>query len=103
LIDTLLICPSGTLERRREAVGIWQWVREARKLGSAEVKKLKWILTAILILNFFATDLHGLSQIFTEGYLLFCFIVNLLNPSGVFPCSSVAKIRIAGILIKHLK
>jgi hypothetical protein len=35
---------------------------------------------AILILNFFATDLHGLSQIFTEGYLLFCFIVNLLKP-----------------------
>jgi hypothetical protein len=48
-----------------------------------------------------AKDLHGLSQIFTEGYLLFCFIVNLLNPSvliRVFPCSSVAKkfkIRIA--------
>jgi hypothetical protein len=58
---------------------------------------------AILILNFFATDLHGLSQIFTEDYLLFCFIVNLLNPSvliRVFPCSSAAKIRIAVIYPK---
>jgi hypothetical protein len=52
------------------------------------------MFSAILILNFFATDLHGLSQIFTEGYLL--------NPSvliRVFPCSSVAKIRIAAMFL----
>ena len=53
---------------------------------------------AILILIFFATDLHGLSRIFTDGYLFFYFNVNLLNSSvliRVSPCLSVAKIRIA--------
>jgi hypothetical protein len=51
--------------------------------------------TAIPILIFFATDLHGLSRIFTDGLLLFYFIVNLLNFSmliRVSPCLSVAKI-----------
>jgi len=46
-------------------------------------------LATILILNFFATDLHGFLRIFTDGYSLFCFIVNLLNSSALIRGFSV--------------
>jgi hypothetical protein len=52
--------------------------------------------SAILILNFFATDLHGLSQIFTGGYLLFCFMVNLLNPSVLIRVHPWLKLELLG-------
>lgn len=50
---------------------------------------------AILILNFFSTNLHRLSQVFTGKCFLFRFLINSLNSSVVicdYLCSSVAKI-----------
>jgi hypothetical protein len=55
---------------------------------------------------FFATDLHRLSRTLTDGYLLFCCIVNLMNSSvliRVSPGSSVAKMRIAAFFLFQLK